>query len=315
KQTTATVALVGLENAGKTSFLKRMRTGKFQTTVPTYGMNAETIHLPGGQWINVFDIGGQEPFRELLWQPYVSQAHAVIFILDSADSSKFREANRWFWKVSNWVPRGSPILTLANKSDLENRVGLEEISKQFGFEAFERTIEKPMKLFQTSIITGEGVEAATTWLANQLLARPCNIHELHLYQNNINRIRLKFGPLQPSKQIIKELLLRINEEVMKKPNTTMIPPITVTSDKYSLFAAWKNNHCILLVLNPGTKSFERVKKIIQVLFSLDLNVENSLLEEEFNKILKEKFANDLYSDWSMLPTPTNKNQNKKSMFI
>ena len=170
KQKTPTIALVGLENAGKTSLLKRLHTGKFTPVIPTYGMNADAIQLSNGQWLNVFDIGGQATFRELLWQAYVSQAQGVIFILDSAEPTTFREANRWFWRVSNWAPQGCPILFLANKSDLENRINLEEIEQRFALKAFENTIEKPMKSLKTSIVTGEGLEEAMNWLVSRIFS-------------------------------------------------------------------------------------------------------------------------------------------------
>ena len=55
---TSIESLSGLDNAGKTSILYRLRHKEAITTIPTVGFNVETVLL-GHVKFNVWDVGGQ----------------------------------------------------------------------------------------------------------------------------------------------------------------------------------------------------------------------------------------------------------------
>jgi len=55
------IALVGLENAGKTSLTVRLQTGDFQPTLPISGFDTEIIKIKG-HLFQLFDLGGHQPF-------------------------------------------------------------------------------------------------------------------------------------------------------------------------------------------------------------------------------------------------------------
>lgn len=96
------IILLGLDNAGKTTFLNQVKalynnnttTGTSATTttepsatagntVPTVGQNVATITLPD-MYLKFWDVGGQLSLRKL-WQDYYKSAHAVVFVVDSTD--------------------------------------------------------------------------------------------------------------------------------------------------------------------------------------------------------------------------------------
>ena len=60
------IVILGLDCAGKTTVLYRLRFNEFVNTVPTKGFNTEKVRVPlggGGRsaaWCHFWDVGGQE---------------------------------------------------------------------------------------------------------------------------------------------------------------------------------------------------------------------------------------------------------------
>jgi hypothetical protein len=62
------VLMVGLDAAGKTTILYKLRLGEVVATIPTIGFNVETVTYKNISF-NVWDIGGQSKIRPL-WRYY-----------------------------------------------------------------------------------------------------------------------------------------------------------------------------------------------------------------------------------------------------
>ena len=60
--------MLGLDSAGKTTILYRLRVGHAVTTTPTVGFNVETVSYKKIK-MNVWDVGGQDKIRPL-WRHY-----------------------------------------------------------------------------------------------------------------------------------------------------------------------------------------------------------------------------------------------------
>lgn len=128
------IMMVGLDGAGKTTALNRLKLGEFVHTVPTIGFNLEKVKYKGLEF-NVWDIGGQEKIRPL-WSHYAEDNDAVIFVIDSADKKRLEEAYRELQKLYR-IPslKTVPYLILLNKRDLPDTVHygevVDEINKMF----------------------------------------------------------------------------------------------------------------------------------------------------------------------------------------
>ncbi|KAK6058317.1 ADP-ribosylation factor family protein [Cooperia oncophora] len=59
---------VGLDNAGKTTVLYKLKLGEVVTTIPTIGFNVETVEYRNVSF-TVWDVGGQTTIRPL-WRYY-----------------------------------------------------------------------------------------------------------------------------------------------------------------------------------------------------------------------------------------------------
>ena len=102
----ATLVVIGLDNAGKTTLLHRMRTGEFRQFVPTEramphageGFVVEAGGGVGGGGTVSFcawDLGGHEAVRHL-WEDYIyadaTKCQGIIFCVDAADVPRMAEA-------------------------------------------------------------------------------------------------------------------------------------------------------------------------------------------------------------------------------
>lgn len=78
------IALVGLQNAGKSTLVNTIATGKFEEdTIPTIGFNYRTLKK-GKVSMVLWDLGGQGRFREQ-WEKYCRSADVIIFVVDAQD--------------------------------------------------------------------------------------------------------------------------------------------------------------------------------------------------------------------------------------
>merc|ERR1712151_985055 len=84
------ILMVGLDAAGKTSILYKLKLGEVQATIPTIGFNVETVEYKNIKF-TVWDIGGQDRIRKL-WRHYYLGTNGVIFVVDSSDRDRVQDA-------------------------------------------------------------------------------------------------------------------------------------------------------------------------------------------------------------------------------
>ena len=169
------VLILGLDNAGKTTFLESAKTrltpnykganlSKITTTV---GMNLGKIDV-GGVRLNFWDLGGQEELQAL-WDKYYSECHAIIYVVDSGDRERVEESKQAFDKmIKNENIKGIPLLVAANKQDLADCMGVREVKHLFENNAEELNTRELMTL-ATSGLAGDGVEEGIEWGADTAL--------------------------------------------------------------------------------------------------------------------------------------------------
>ncbi|CAF90775.1 unnamed protein product [Tetraodon nigroviridis] len=100
------VVMLGLDSAGKTTVLYRLRFNEFVNTVPTIGFNTERIRLGGagasrGISCHFWDVGGQEKLRPL-WKPYSRCTDGIVYVVDSVDAERLEEARAELHKITRF---------------------------------------------------------------------------------------------------------------------------------------------------------------------------------------------------------------------
>jgi len=76
----------GLDNAGKTTILKKFSNEDISTISPTLGFNIKTLEHRGFK-LNIWDVGGQKSIRSY-WRNYFEQTDAIVWVVDSADKRR-----------------------------------------------------------------------------------------------------------------------------------------------------------------------------------------------------------------------------------
>nr|KAG5708008.1 hypothetical protein BaRGS_025146 [Batillaria attramentaria] len=114
----ARILMVGLDAAGKTTILYKIKLNEVVSTIPTIGFNVETVTPVKGVTFTVWDVGGQDKIRPL-WRHYFQNSQGVLYVVDSADRERLVESREELHNVlSSDEMRGVPVVVLANKQDL-----------------------------------------------------------------------------------------------------------------------------------------------------------------------------------------------------
>eukprot|EP00294_Goniomonas_avonlea_P014769 CAMPEP_0114545756 /NCGR_PEP_ID=MMETSP0114-20121206/3580_1 /TAXON_ID=31324 /ORGANISM="Goniomonas sp, Strain m" /LENGTH=162 /DNA_ID=CAMNT_0001730225 /DNA_START=74 /DNA_END=558 /DNA_ORIENTATION=+ len=113
----ARLLLLGLDAAGKTSVLYKLKLGELVTTIPTIGFNVETVAYKNISF-TMWDVGGQDKIRRL-WEHYYQGTKGVVFVVDSNDRERVEEARDELSKLMAADElRNATLLVMANKQDL-----------------------------------------------------------------------------------------------------------------------------------------------------------------------------------------------------
>lgn len=158
------VLMLGLDSAGKTSILYKLKLGQGLNTIPTVGFNVETVTFKKVKF-NVWDVGGQDKIRPL-WRHYFAGTQALIFVIDSADRDRVEEARQELLRIINdREMKDAVLLVYANKNDLPNVMDTTEITEKLGL----NKMRDHAWHVQTSCATsGDGLLDGLTWLTNHV---------------------------------------------------------------------------------------------------------------------------------------------------
>ncbi|KAJ2578541.1 ADP-ribosylation factor protein 3 [Coemansia sp. RSA 1807] len=169
-----TVLILGLDNSGKTTMLetlKHLYTGVLgmvpHKIQPTVGVNIVRAHQPK-HTVRFVDLGGQKDLR-YIWTSYYTDAHALVFVVDSNDLPRMDEASHVLHELAQCTELQSvPVLVVANKVDqggVENVVVVKEmvngVADEFG--------ARDVRVVGVSGMDAAGVRDAVDWLLARVM--------------------------------------------------------------------------------------------------------------------------------------------------
>ncbi|KAF3818696.1 hypothetical protein GH733_012113 [Mirounga leonina] len=121
--------MVGLDAAGKTTILYKLKLGEIVTAIPTIGFTMETVEDKNISF-TVWVVGGQDKIRPL-WGHYFQNTQGLIFVVDSNDRERVNEAHEeLMWMLAEDELR--VLLVFANEQDLPSGMNAAEITDKLG---------------------------------------------------------------------------------------------------------------------------------------------------------------------------------------
>lgn len=158
------ILMVGLDAAGKTTILYKLKLGEIVTTIPTIGFNVETVEYKN-ICFTVWDVGGQDKIRPL-WRHYFQNTQGLIFVVDSNDRERVGEAERELHNMLNEDElRDAVVLVFANKQDLPNAMSAAELTEKLRLNSLHN---RSWYIQATCATQGNGLYEGLDWLSKEL---------------------------------------------------------------------------------------------------------------------------------------------------
>lgn len=136
---------------------------------PTVGLELRTVKTSGVEF-KVVDLSGQKAYHSI-WSRYYAQSHIVIFVIDSADSSKLEESGS---VLQNFVLGDVnlhcvPLLVVCSKNDIPGAMTVEDV--EWKLRDRHGLGKREYHMVSISAWTGDGVGEILQWLTTQAKAK------------------------------------------------------------------------------------------------------------------------------------------------
>lgn len=157
------ILMVGLDAAGKTTILYKLKLGEIVTTIPTIGFNVETVDYKN-ICFTVWDVGGQDKIRPL-WRHYFQNTQGLIYVVDSNDEHRVEEASKELKSMLEEDElRDAVVLVFANKQDLPNAMSASELVEKLKL----NQLRRKWHIQATCATQGDGLYEGLDWLSKEL---------------------------------------------------------------------------------------------------------------------------------------------------
>ncbi|NWW48043.1 ARL11 protein, partial [Pedionomus torquatus] len=161
----ARVVMLGLDFAGKSTLLYKLKSGRAVETCPTVGFNVESLQTPCRVSFTLWDVGGQGSLRAS-WPDYLEDTRTLVFVLDSTDMARLPEAAAALEEVLSYPSMaGVPVLLLANKQEMPGALAPAQLGERL---QGGRLMERRWVLRGCSAHTGQGLQEALAVLGELL---------------------------------------------------------------------------------------------------------------------------------------------------
>ncbi|XP_028457726.1 E3 ubiquitin-protein ligase TRIM23 isoform X1 [Sander lucioperca] len=166
------VVTLGLDGAGKTTILFKLKQDEFMQPIPTIGFNVETVEYKNLKF-TIWDVGGKHKLRPL-WKHYYLNTQAVVFVIDSCHRDRLMEAHSELAKLlTEKELRDALLLIFANKQfaclqDVPGVVSVEEMTELLSLHKL--CCGRSWHIQGCDARSGMGLHEGLDWLSRQLVA-------------------------------------------------------------------------------------------------------------------------------------------------
>eukprot|EP01113_Clastostelium_recurvatum_P028642 TRINITY_DN3461_c0_g1_i1.p1 TRINITY_DN3461_c0_g1~~TRINITY_DN3461_c0_g1_i1.p1 ORF type:complete len:205 (+),score=36.62 TRINITY_DN3461_c0_g1_i1:1-615(+) len=158
------ILMLGLDGAGKTTILYKLKIGEIVTTIPTIGFNVEQVTYRRTSF-SVWDVGGQDKIRPL-WRHYYQNTVGLIYVVDASDRERIEESKEELTKLLTEAELSDVlVLVFANKQDLPNAASESELVDMLEL----RRLKNRRWFMQPACAArGDGLYEGLDWLIDNL---------------------------------------------------------------------------------------------------------------------------------------------------
>ena len=169
------IIFLGLDNAGKTTLLRRLKDDRMVENNPTVHAHVEQLSL-GKINIRAIDIGGHKNVRKT-WRNYFPTIDAIVYMIDAAKPERFKESKEELdYILQTPEIKGIPIAVLGNKIDKKDAVQEDVLRLEFGLaqkttwgvEKLDQIDGRPINVFMCSVAKKAGYAEAFKWVGQFL---------------------------------------------------------------------------------------------------------------------------------------------------
>ncbi|KAM5351226.1 hypothetical protein ACJ41O_003949 [Fusarium nematophilum] len=161
------ILMLGLDNAGKTTIVKKVMGEDVNTVSPTLGFIIKTIDYDGYK-LNIWDVGGQKTLRSY-WRNYFEKTDALIWVVDATDRLRIEDCKEELQGLLlEERLAGASLLVFANKTDVEGCMTEQEILEALQLESI-RTHR--WHILPCSAMTGSNLKEGLTWVVDDAKKR------------------------------------------------------------------------------------------------------------------------------------------------
>ena len=165
-KTHKSILMLGLDGAGKTTILYKLKLGEVRTTIPTIGFNVESISYKNLS-LDVWDVGGQDKIRPL-WRHYFDGVNALIFVIDVNDVDRTNEVIKELeYLMSEDNLKRLPVLIYCNKIDLPNHINITNLNNTL----YNIMVNNSHHIERCNALSGEGLYEGLEWLNGLLMKK------------------------------------------------------------------------------------------------------------------------------------------------
>eukprot|EP00484_Ammonia_sp_Unknown_P020244 CAMPEP_0197037924 /NCGR_PEP_ID=MMETSP1384-20130603/15004_1 /TAXON_ID=29189 /ORGANISM="Ammonia sp." /LENGTH=186 /DNA_ID=CAMNT_0042468301 /DNA_START=40 /DNA_END=600 /DNA_ORIENTATION=+ len=163
------ILMLGLDNAGKTTVVKKFNGEDITKIAPTLGFTIKTLEFEGYK-LNIWDVGGQETIRSY-WKNYYESTDGVIWVIDSADKRRLELCKQALHSLlSEERLAGATLLIFANKQDLKGALSKQQIVEVLDLKKMDQQ-NRHYHVKDCSAVTGDGLKEGVGWMVKDIASR------------------------------------------------------------------------------------------------------------------------------------------------
>ncbi|KAF2827861.1 ADP-ribosylation factor [Ophiobolus disseminans] len=161
------ILMLGLDNAGKTTIVKKIMNEDVNSVSPTLGFIIKTIEYDGYK-LNIWDVGGQKTLRTY-WKNYFEKTDTLIWVVDATDRERIDDCRH---ELAGLLQEerlsGASLLVFKNKSDVPGAMIEDEVREGLRLDAIKT---HKWHIMTCSAMTGMNLQEGLEWVVQDAKAR------------------------------------------------------------------------------------------------------------------------------------------------